>query len=157
MPADPRLDSVLRALLKPYSPESRATDATRWIPFHTRKLPISSAIANALLGGGNGNFRIFASAAAVLSTLTNPLNVTLLTTQILISPAIWNGPDGLRAGLRTFGAFQAAMLGKIEGRDQTIGTEEWINAVVRGANNNGMWEPYIKKTEGPELALRCWY
>lgn len=74
----------------------------------------------------------------MLSSLTNPLNVTLLTTQILISPAIWNGPDGLRAGLRTFGAFQAATLMKIEGKDQTIGVEEWINAVVRGANNNGI-------------------
>ncbi|KAF8475974.1 hypothetical protein BDZ91DRAFT_648834 [Kalaharituber pfeilii] len=84
--------------------------------------------------------RIYASAAAVLTTLTNPLNVTLLTTQILTAPAIWSSPDGLRSSLRVFGTFQSATLGKMElevqGKAGAIGVQEWIGVVVRGANHN---------------------
>lgn len=84
---------------------------------------------------------MYASAATVLATLTNPLNVSLLSTQILISPAIWENFDGLKAGLRVFGVFQSATLGKIENQDSIsiLSVEEWINALVRGANNNGTY------------------
>ncbi|RPA87815.1 hypothetical protein BJ508DRAFT_372057, partial [Ascobolus immersus RN42] len=82
--------------------------------------------------------RIYASSAAVLASLTNPLNVTLLTTQILTAPAIWDQPDGLKASLGVYGVFVSATLGKIEGfADEVLTGEEWITAVVRGANNNG--------------------
>jgi len=78
-------------------------------------------------------------AATVLATLTNPLNVSLLSTQILISPAIWEENfDGLKAGLRVFGVFQSATVGKFETQGSILSVEEWINALVRGANNNGI-------------------
>ncbi|KAI5780168.1 hypothetical protein DFH27DRAFT_643218 [Peziza echinospora] len=112
MPYDPRLDNILRALVQPWHPETTATDTSR----------------------------LYASAAAVLTTLTNPLNVTLLTTQILTAPAIWSTPDSLRASLRVFGTFQSATLGKMEmevaGKAGAIGVQEWIGVVVRGANHN---------------------
>ncbi|KAL7271475.1 hypothetical protein RUND412_005759 [Rhizina undulata] len=108
MVVDRRLDNVLRALLQPGQADPNSADASR----------------------------VYASAATVLATLTNPLNVSLLSTQVLISPAIWETFDGLRASLRTFGVFQSATLGKIESHDSILGVEQWINALVRGANNN---------------------
>ena len=83
---------------------------------------------------------MYASAATILATLTNPLNVSLLSTQILISPAIWEENfDGLKAGLRVFGVFQSATVGKFETHRSILSVEEWINALVRGANNNGIY------------------
>ncbi|RPB18486.1 hypothetical protein L211DRAFT_854086 [Terfezia boudieri ATCC MYA-4762] len=112
MPSDPRLDNILRALLQPYTP--------------------SSTLAS--------HSRLFASCSAILTTLTNPLNVTLLTTQILTAPAVWTSPDPLHASLRVFGTFQSATLGKMElevrGEAGAMGVQEWITAVVKGANRN---------------------
>ena len=116
MPVDRRLDNVLRELLQP--PGATEAEASR----------------------------VYAAAASVLATLTNPLNVSLLSTQILISPAIWNGPDPLRASLRTLGVFQNATLGKIESPGVVLGVEEWLNALVRGANQNG--EHAVLRREG---------
>lgn len=111
MVVDRRLDNVLRSLLQPGAANPNSADGSR----------------------------IYASAATVLATLTNPLNVSLLSTQILTAPAIWENPDGLRASLRTFGVFQSATLGKIETPGVILGVEDWMNAVVRGANRNGMF------------------
>ncbi|KAH8153063.1 uncharacterized protein LAJ45_02650 [Morchella importuna] len=106
MVVDRRLDNILRILLQPGQADPNSADASR----------------------------VYASAATVLATLTNPLNVSLLSTQILISPAIWENFDGLKAGLRVFGVFQSATLGKIENQDSIsiLSVEEWINAIVRG-------------------------
>ncbi|KAF8535295.1 hypothetical protein BDD12DRAFT_856080 [Trichophaea hybrida] len=80
--------------------------------------------------------RVYASAATVLATLTNPLNVSLLTTQILVSPAIWHYQDGMLTALRIFGVFQSATLGKIESPGLVLGVEDWLNSLVKGANQN---------------------
>ncbi|KAA8908351.1 hypothetical protein FN846DRAFT_945599 [Sphaerosporella brunnea] len=108
MVADRRLDNILRILLQPGAADPNRPEGSR----------------------------VYASAATVLATLTNPLNVSLLSTQILVSPAIWQTPDGLRAALRTFGVFQSAVLGKIESPGVILGVEDWLNALVRGANQN---------------------
>lgn len=109
MVVDRRLDNVLRALLQP-----------------------GQADPNSPAGS-----RVYASATNVLATLTNPLNVSLLSTQLLVSPAIWGSADGLRAALRTFGVFQSATLAKIETPGLILAVEDWLNALVRGANQNG--------------------
>lgn len=112
MPSDPRLDNILRALIQPWNQNTTPAEHSR----------------------------LYASSSAILTILTNPLNVTLLSTQILISPAIWNSPDPLRASLRVFGTFQSATLGKMElevrGEAGAMGVQEWIGAVVKGANRN---------------------
>jgi hypothetical protein len=110
MVVDRRLDNILRTLLQPGAADPNRPEGSR----------------------------VYASAATVLATLTNPLNVSLLSTQILVSPAIWQSPDGLRAALRTFGVFQSAVLGKIESPGVILGVEDWLNALVRGANQNGL-------------------
>lgn len=109
MVVDRRLDNILRTLLQPGQADPNRPESSR----------------------------VYASAANILATLTNPLNVSLLSTQILVSPAIWQSPDGLRAALRTFGVFQSAVLGKIETPGVILGVEDWLNALVRGANQNG--------------------
>lgn len=109
MVVDRRLDNILRILLQPGQADPNRPEGSR----------------------------VYASAANILATLTNPLNVSLLSTQILVSPAIWQSPDGLRAALRTFGVFQSAVLGKIETPGVILGVEDWLNALVRGANQNG--------------------
>ncbi|CAZ85376.1 unnamed protein product [Tuber melanosporum] len=109
MVVDRRLDNILRILLQPGAADPNNADASS----------------------------VYASAATVLATLTNPLNVSLLSTQILISPAIWEENfDGLKAGLRVFGVFQSATVGKFETQGSILSVEEWISALVRGANNN---------------------
>jgi hypothetical protein len=110
MAVDRRLDNVLRSLLQPGQADPNSPEGSR----------------------------VYASAATALATLTNPLNVSLLSTQILVSPAIWQNSDGLRSALRTFGAFQSATLGKIESPGVVLRFEDWLNALVRGANQNGI-------------------
>ena len=108
MVVDRRLDNVLRHLLQPGSADPNSPEGSR----------------------------VYASAANVLATLTNPLNVSLLSTQLLVAPAIWASADGLRAALRTFGVFQSATLAKIEAPGVILATEDWLSALVRGANQN---------------------
>jgi len=117
MVVDRRLDNILRILLQPGQADPNRPEGSR----------------------------VYASAANILATLTNPLNVSLLSTQILVSPAIWQSSDGLRAALRTFGVFQSAVLGKIETPGVVLGVEDWLNALVRGANQNGGLEAAFVK------------
>jgi len=107
--SDPRFDHVLCILLQPGLADPNSPEGSR----------------------------IYASAATVLANLTNPLNVSLLSTQILMSPAIWHCQDGLQSAQRTLGVFRSATLGKIECPGLSLGVEDWLNALIRGANQNG--------------------
>ncbi|KAI9767918.1 MAG: hypothetical protein M1840_005411 [Geoglossum simile] len=96
--------------------------------------------------------RLFSTSATLLTTLTNPLNTTLLTSQILTATALWDHPDGLRVCLRVLGIFQSASLAILEddeptpppGRQQQSQPSrqrrrpdrtEWVKAVVKGADD----------------------
>lgn len=48
--------------------------------------------------------------------------------------------------------FQSATLGKIESSVSILSVEEWINALVRGANNNGTY-PIMEGVGFRELEL----
>ena len=85
------------------------------------------------------------SAATLLTLLSNPLNITLLTSQILTAPAVWDRPDGLWTCLRILGIFHSASTHKVQPEvvqnfpGQTTlreGTpkEEWLKAVLDGAD-----------------------
>ncbi|KAL9080653.1 MAG: hypothetical protein Q9157_000629 [Trypethelium eluteriae] len=96
--------------------------------------------------------RLLGTAASLLTGLSNPLNVTLLTSQLLLSPAIWERPDGLQTCLRMLSLFHSAALGKIQQQEEWRGAqigsehtsqlaqanglqcEEWIKAVIGGAD-----------------------
>ncbi|KAK0780016.1 hypothetical protein LTR91_020690 [Friedmanniomyces endolithicus] len=97
--------------------------------------------------------RLLATAASLLTTLNNPLNLTLLTSQLLFAPAIWARPDGLRTCVRCLGAFHSAAQALLRHEDSlreqssdhdfaklqyepTLPKDDWIRAVVSGADEH---------------------
>jgi hypothetical protein len=93
--------------------------------------------------------RILSSTTSLLTTLSNPLNVTLLTSQLLQSPAIWNHVEGLQTSLRIISIFNTAAITvrkhQLEGREKPydayqprlgggINCDEWATAVIKGAD-----------------------
>ena len=81
----------------------------------------------------------------MLTVLSNPHNVTLLTTQLLSAPAIWNNPDGLRTTAQVLSIFNSASVrlysekGLHLAREHStpitrLTTEEWVTAVIKGAD-----------------------
>jgi len=95
--------------------------------------------------------RLLGTAASLLDSLQNPLNITLLTSQLLTAPALWHRPDGgLHACLRLMGVFHAAAQALIkreedEARDaatawyqppsQGMPRDAWVRAVTKGADD----------------------
>ncbi|KAI9723367.1 MAG: hypothetical protein M1812_001251 [Candelaria pacifica] len=91
--------------------------------------------------------RLLSTASSLLSTLRNPLNVTLLTAHILSAPAIWDRPDGLQTCLRVLGVFHSASISTLPKNQvdapvaqlqlsNQIEKEAWVRAVVKGADDN---------------------
>ncbi|KAF1983092.1 putative peroxisomal membrane protein Pex17 [Aulographum hederae CBS 113979] len=95
--------------------------------------------------------RLLSTAASLLTTLTNPLNVTLLTVQLLTAPALWDRPDGLRTCLSFLSVFHSASLTILnrerEAHDPknpqpvpsaasptVISKDEWTRAIVKAAD-----------------------
>ncbi|KAI9679605.1 MAG: hypothetical protein M1829_001567 [Trizodia sp. TS-e1964] len=81
----------------------------------------------------------------LLSQLSNPQNITLLTSQILTSPAIWNAPSGLRTCDAVLDTFQKASGLISRGLDvipplggsragAPLPRNEWARAVIKGAD-----------------------
>ena len=82
----------------------------------------------------------------MLTLLSNPLNVTLLTSQLLSAPSIWKRQDGLRTTIRILSIFNSAAIQFVQSEDsleikhqfpiqRKLGREEWAIAVVKGADN----------------------
>ncbi|KAF6234658.1 hypothetical protein HO173_007284 [Letharia columbiana] len=89
--------------------------------------------------------RLLGSATTLLTLLSNPLNVTLITSQLLSAPAIWQRPDGLRTTIRILGIFNSAAIHFVQSEDSPetnrqfptqrgLGREDWVIAVVKGAD-----------------------
>jgi hypothetical protein len=96
------------------------------------------------------NDRILSSTTSLLTTLSNPLNVTLLTSHLLTAPAIWNRVDGLRTCLRIISIFNTAAItvhkNQVEGNQKPydayqprqggrISCDDWARAVVKGLDD----------------------
>lgn len=94
--------------------------------------------------------RILSSTTSLLTTLSNPLNVTLLTSQLLTAPAIWNQVDGLATSIRIISIFNTAAITvrkhQVEGHDKPydayqprlgggIKCDDWAKAVIKGADD----------------------
>ena len=101
--------------------------------------------------------RILSTATSLLTTLSNPLNITLLTTHLLTGPAIWNHVDGLQTSYRIIGLFNTAAI--TVHKHQTEGgatrpydayqprlgggltCERWATAVLAGLNEQSLrWQ-----------------
>jgi hypothetical protein len=96
------------------------------------------------------NDRILSSTTSLLTTLSNPLNVTLLTSHLLTAPAIWNQVDRLRTCLRIISIFNTAAItvhkNQVEGHQKPydayqprqgggISCDDWARAVVKGLDD----------------------
>ncbi|WEW57868.1 hypothetical protein PRK78_003335 [Emydomyces testavorans] len=90
-------------------------------------------------------YRLLPSATGLLSLLTNPLNVSLLSSQLLRCPALWEGQVDLQTCRRLVGVFNSAAFtitqhesshGSIPPYLQRRGLEreEWLKAVINGAD-----------------------
>jgi hypothetical protein len=94
--------------------------------------------------------RLLATAASLLISLQNPLNITLLTTQLLTAPALWHRPEGLQTCLRLVGVFSSAALALLRREEeeaadtrwqwyptpsQGLPKEAWAKAVLKGASD----------------------
>ncbi|TAQ90857.1 hypothetical protein B7494_g760 [Chlorociboria aeruginascens] len=95
--------------------------------------------------------RLLSTTTSLLTTLSNPLNVTLLTSQLLTAPAIWNQAGGLGICLRIISVYNTAAITvqkhEHEGlntgqtfdayqprRGGGISCDEWAKAVIKGAD-----------------------
>ena len=89
--------------------------------------------------------RLLGSATTLLTLLSNPLNITLLASQLLSAPSIWKRPDGLRTTIRILSIFNSAAMQTVHSEDSLdanrpfvirrgLGREEWAIAVVKGAD-----------------------
>ncbi|CZS93380.1 related to peroxisomal membrane protein PEX17 [Rhynchosporium agropyri] len=96
------------------------------------------------------NNRILSSTTSLLTTLSNQLNVTLLTSHLLTAPAIWNKIDGLDTSLRMISIFNTAAItvrkNQVEGQSKPydayqprhgggIACDDWARAVVKGLDD----------------------
>ncbi|TGO58828.1 hypothetical protein BOTNAR_0174g00190 [Botryotinia narcissicola] len=95
--------------------------------------------------------RILGTTTSLLTTLTNPLNVSLLTSHLLTAPAVWNNTDGLRICFRIISVFNTAAItvckNEVESRNEHppydayqprkgggIGSDDWARSVIKGAD-----------------------
>ncbi|KAF9893424.1 hypothetical protein FE257_010736 [Aspergillus nanangensis] len=90
-------------------------------------------------------FRLLPTATSLLSVLGNPLNITLLSSQLLTAPAIWDHPIDLYACRRILSVFNTAAMAilrneasddppKPYGIPKKIEREAWVKAIVSGAD-----------------------
>jgi len=97
--------------------------------------------------------RLLGTASSLLTTLHNPLNVTLLTSQLLSAPAIWARPEGLRTCMQCMSVFHSAAQALIKHEaaqkdkkpdqdhskpqlEHTLPRNDWIKAAVNGADEH---------------------
>ncbi|KAF2150570.1 hypothetical protein K461DRAFT_270000 [Myriangium duriaei CBS 260.36] len=97
--------------------------------------------------------RLLGTAASLLTTLNNPLNVTLLVNHALIAPALWMQPNGLRYCLTFMGVFHSAtqriiqheaeeaerkatkQVDYLASNEPHLPLSKWIRAVVEGLDH----------------------
>ncbi|KAK4040924.1 hypothetical protein C8A01DRAFT_35098 [Parachaetomium inaequale] len=97
--------------------------------------------------------QLFGSTAALLANLSNPLNLSLLTSQLLIAPALWGRRDGMRTCYRIVSIFNTAAIhvrrnelesAKDKGQPRAgggLGSDAWAAAVLKGADDqSGRWQ-----------------
>jgi hypothetical protein len=94
--------------------------------------------------------RLLATAASLLDSLQNPLNIGLLASQLLVAPALWHHNDGLQTVLRLIGVFHSAshrlVAQQIQREQDTtsfwhvpppsgLQADSWAKAVVKGSED----------------------
>lgn len=89
--------------------------------------------------------RLLGSATTLLTLLSNPLNITLLTAQLLSAPALWHNPDGVRTTIQILSIFNSASIRLRSEKASRLAqensppvteltAENWVTAVIKGAD-----------------------
>ncbi|KAI9830080.1 MAG: hypothetical protein M1826_005073 [Phylliscum demangeonii] len=109
--------------------------------------------------------KLLSTASSLLSILSNPLNITLLTSQLLTAPAIWSAPDGLHTCLQVLQLFYAGLaslaprsrLGSSSGRAVAnrsgLSSDQWVRAVLTGADRKSPRWRHLLPLAGMLLAV----
>ncbi|KAJ5503002.1 Pentaxin [Penicillium fimorum] len=85
------------------------------------------------------------TATSFLSMLGNPLNLTLLSSQLLTAPSLWSHPVDLQSCRKILSVFNTAAIAVLQndttdepripyGRNRKIEYEAWVKAVAEGAD-----------------------
>ena len=105
--------------------------------------------------------QIIGTTTHLLTQLSNPLNLGVLTSQLLTAPAIWHRQDGPRTAIRILGIYNTAAIrvraAEVEGAKRRspseggggggLGCEEWTRAVVKGADDRSRrWQHLLVLT-----------
>ncbi|KAF5129698.1 Peroxisomal biogenesis factor 8 [Metarhizium anisopliae] len=102
--------------------------------------------------------QIIGSTTHLLTQLSNPLNLGVLTSQLLTAPAIWHRNDGAKTAIRLISVYHTAAVrvrdnqlegAKPEGRSEGGGLrcDEWTRAVVKGADERSRrWQHLLVLT-----------
>ncbi|KAL8965964.1 MAG: hypothetical protein Q9197_006241 [Variospora fuerteventurae] len=89
--------------------------------------------------------RLLESAGNLLSLLSNPSNISLLTYQLLSAPAIWNQPSNVATVIQVINVFTSASVGFLQSQDRSrataylnrqnhLGVSDWTVAVIEGVS-----------------------
>ena len=104
--------------------------------------------------------QIIGTTAHLLTQLSNPLNLGVLTSQLLTARAIWHRPDGLRTAIRIISIYNTAAT-RVHEHEHGIDTtatkapreggglrcDEWTRAVVKGADDRSRrWQHLLVLT-----------
>ncbi|KAK3322265.1 hypothetical protein B0H66DRAFT_196662 [Apodospora peruviana] len=96
--------------------------------------------------------QIYSTTTMLLANLSNPLNITLLTSQLLTSPAIWARRDCMRACYRIISIYNTAAAhvrrNELENTKHKgprtgggLSSDAWASAVVKGADDqSSRWQ-----------------
>ncbi|KAF2270090.1 hypothetical protein CC78DRAFT_485911 [Lojkania enalia] len=106
--------------------------------------------------------RILSTAVSLLTTLSNPHNLALLTSHLLTAPALWDRPDGVRTPLRLLSVFHSAVTTIINHHNDVrhnkalkllpgqvpvgggLSLDSWIRAIVAGADDRSQrWKHLV--------------
>lgn len=105
--------------------------------------------------------QIIGTTAQLLSQLSNPLNLGVLTSQLLTAPAIWERHDGLRTAVRIISIYNTAAVRvhDLETENETktldslpveggaLSCDDWTRAVVKGADEySKRWQHLLVMT-----------
>ncbi|RDA84215.1 hypothetical protein CP532_0269 [Ophiocordyceps camponoti-leonardi (nom. inval.)] len=93
--------------------------------------------------------QIIGTTAHLLGRLSNPLNLSLLTSQLLTAPAVWHRHDGSPTAMRIIGIYKTAATNVRDAGSggRRMGCDEWARAVVKGADDRSRpWQHLLVLT-----------
>ncbi|KAK3375031.1 hypothetical protein B0H63DRAFT_264481 [Podospora didyma] len=96
--------------------------------------------------------QIYSTTTTLLTNLSNPLNLSLLTSQLLVAPAIWHRGHGIRACYRVISIYNTAAIHVARNEQENtrhkgplkgggLRSDAWAATVVKGADQlSSRWQ-----------------